>query len=82
MQPERRDIVWQSLSSPGLELLTVQQDDEAVRFQSVVIDAGPTPFRAWYEVHTDAGWRVRRCHVRLLGEPEREVALQSDGNGS
>ena len=57
MQPERRDIVRQALSSPGPEFLAVQQDDQGVRFQSVDIDSGPTPFRAWYEVHTDAGWR-------------------------
>ena len=82
MEPERRGIVWQSLHIPGHEFLTVRQDDEAVRFQSVVIDAGPTPFRAWSEVYTDAGWRVRRCHVRLLGEPDGEVVLQSDGNGN
>ena len=80
MQPERRDIVWQSLPGPALELLTVPQDDQAVRFQSVVIDAGPTPVPARYEIHTDAGWRVRRCHVRLLGAPEGQIVLQSDGN--
>jgi hypothetical protein len=77
----QRDVVWQSLTTPGLELLTLRQDDAGIHFSSVVIDVGPPPFRAWYEVHTDNDWRVRRCLVRLLGEPERDVVLQSDGQG-
>lgn len=78
----QRDIVWQSLPTPGLELLTLRQYDDGVYFESVVIDAGRPSFRVWYEVHTDAAWRVRRCLVQLLGEPGRGIVLQSDGDGS
>jgi hypothetical protein len=76
-----RHIVWQSLPTLGFEHLTLRQDDEAVFFESVVFDVGPPSFRAWYEIETDADWRVRQCLVRLLGEPERMVVLQSDYPG-
>ena len=77
----QRDIVWQSLTSPGLEHLDVRSDGEGVRFDSVVVDAGELPFRAWYEIYTDATWRVRSCLIRLLGPTTREIELIADGRG-
>ena len=80
--PNPRDLVWQSLPTLGFEHLTLHQDGAGVHLASVVFDVGPPSFRAWYEVHTDAAWRVRRCQVRLLDAPEREVVLLADGQGS
>ncbi len=77
----RRDIVWQSLPTPGIEHLAIRPDGDGVRFDGVVIDAGDPPFRVWYDVRADAAWRVRSCTIRLLAEPERKTALHADGEG-
>lgn len=77
----QRNFVWQSLTTPGLEHLTLRTNG-GMYFEGVVIDAGEAPFRVRYDIHTDDAWRVRSCQVELQGAEERAVALRADGEGN
>lgn len=76
------NVMWVALTGAGLEHLHVLQHDEGNAIDSVVIGMEhETPFRLWYEIHTDKDWKVRRCTLRLLGGGYQEITLHADGEG-
>ena len=76
------NVMWLPLTDSGIEHLLLLQHDEENVIDSVVIGMEQeTPFRLWYEIHTDKEWRVRQCTLRLLGFGHREITLWADGDG-
>jgi uncharacterized protein len=76
------NVMWVPCTGAGLEHLHLLQHDEGNVSDSVVIGMEQeTPFRLWYEIHTDKDWKVRQCTLRLLGGGNREITLQGDGDG-
>jgi uncharacterized protein len=76
------NVMWIPSTGAGLEHLHLLQHDQGNEIDSVVIGVEPeTPFRLWYELHTDKGWRVRQCTLRLLGASNQEITLIADGEG-
>jgi hypothetical protein len=76
------NVMWVPSTGAGLEHLHLLQHDEGNEIDSVVIGVEhETPFRFWYEIHTDKGWRVRQCTFRLLGASNQEITLIADGEG-
>jgi len=76
------NVMWVPLTGAGLEHLHLLQHDEGNAIDSVVIGMEQeTPFRLWYEIHTDKDWKVRKCTLRLLGGGYQEITLHADGQG-
>ena len=77
------EALWAAWEGPGLEHLRLGVDGDGARADSVIIaldDAG-RPFRARFAIETDAGWRVRRARIELLGDPAPALDLRADGLG-
>lgn len=76
------NVMWVPLTGAGFEHLHLLQHNEGNAIDSVVIGMEQeTPFRLWYEIHTDKDWKVRQCTLRLLGGGYQEVTLHADGEG-
>jgi hypothetical protein len=74
-----REVMWTAWSDPGLGHLRLAVRDSGVVADGLVLGlAEGHPFRVAYEVHCDAGWRVRAARVGIPGEPPK-VELLSDG---
>jgi hypothetical protein len=73
------NILWAPQQEAGLEHLHLRQNDEGIRADSVVIGMyHNTPFRAWYEIHTDKDWKVKQCTLRILEGSNQEITLQAN----
>src|SRR6266700_1537654 len=84
---ERRHVLapivarWTDWSGAGLEHLVLELGDDAIAADGVVLSGGEQLFAARYRVICDAGWRVTRAEVELIGD-ERRLQLSSDAQGS
>ena len=77
------DALWAAWGGRGLEHLELRTDPTAVRADSLIIavdDLG-RPYRARYVVECDAGWKVARARIEVLGDPGRVLAVRADGRG-
>lgn len=64
------------------EACTVDLGADRLTARGTQAGQDPLPYRADYELETDAGWRTRRLHVRSEGEGwSRTLTLTSDGAG-
>jgi len=72
---------WTDWSGAGLEHLVLELGDDAIAADGVVLSGGEQLFAARYRVICDAGRRVRRAEVELIGD-ERRLQLSSDAQGS
>ncbi len=77
------EALWAAWEQPGLEHLRLRVDADGARADSVIIalDDDGRPFRARFAIETDAGWRVRRARIELLGDSARALDLHADGLG-
>ena len=76
------NVMWIPCTGAGLEHLHLLQHDDGNVVDSVVIGMeNETPFRLWYEIHTDKDWRVQQCTLRLLGASNQEITLNADSKG-
>jgi hypothetical protein len=74
--------MWSAWNGPGLGHLRLAVRESGVVADGMVLGADEgRPFRHSYEVHCDAGWRVRAARVGVPGEPPK-VELLSDGEGN
>ena len=72
---------WQDWSGEGLEHLVLREAEDGVSAASVVLGPGRAEvFAAAYRIVCDAGWRVRRLEVSLVGG-DRGLELTRDGAG-
>jgi hypothetical protein len=65
------DALWAAWGGRGFEHLELRTDPTAVRADSLIIavdDLG-RPYRARYVVECDAGWKVARVRIEVLGRP-------------
>ena len=78
----RRPIVarWTDWSGSGLEHLVLDEGAETITAHGVVLGGGDRLVAARYQIICDAGWRVRRCVVELIGD-DQVLQLTSDGQG-
>lgn len=77
------DALWAAWAGRGFEHLELRTDPTAVRADSLIIavdDLG-RPYRARYVVECDAGWKVARARIEVLGDPGRVLAVRADGRG-
>jgi hypothetical protein len=76
-----REVMWTAWGDPGLGHLRLAVRDSGIVADGLVLGlAEGRPFRVAYEVHCDAGWRVRAARVGTPGKPPK-VELLSDGEG-
>lgn len=75
-------IWWTPLELPGLEQLHLVENETGVVADSLVLGMeGTTPFRLWYQVHTDNNWYVRECLLQIGGAQGQSLHLYADGQG-
>jgi hypothetical protein len=76
----RREVIWEFVPEPGMEHLRLAVGDDGVAADGLVVgvDEGAA-FRARYEIHCDAAWRVREVRAALLDGGE--IHLLADGAG-
>jgi uncharacterized protein len=71
---------WRSLEGPGLEHLTLsEQNGVTIARGTVIGDRGGTPYGVFYRVDLDAGWRVREVAIGTASG--QGLHLLSDGAG-
>jgi uncharacterized protein len=79
-----KHVIWVPSTNIGLEHLHLKQVDGDYSIDGVVIginDGDERPFRVWYEIRADQGWKVQTCTLHLLDEGKRIIVLKSDGAG-
>ena len=81
-----REVMWVPWQGHGLEHLRLVARDHGIEADAVIIGIrNGEAFRAHYEIHCDAHWRVRKLRVALLGPSgagQPEITLLSNGEGS
>ena len=80
-QMKQRTAVWKAVEYPGMEHLTLRNEEDSMRFAGVVIgvDEGGA-FRLDYSIRCDAGYKVQDVWVSLKGV--KVLRLTSDGQGT
>lgn len=79
----KRELWWRALDAEGLERLRLTETEAGVVAESTILraDEAGGSFQLAYRLECDAGWRVRRVELELIGAPAGRVILHSDGEG-
>jgi uncharacterized protein len=72
---------WTDWSGQGLEHLVLRQGAEAIVAYSALIPGDEPPAAGGYRIVCDAGWRVRRVEIAVLGA-DVAFAFSADGAGN
>ncbi len=76
-----KNAVWQQWDNIGLEYLTLTQNNDNVKIDSVVIGFEDNiPFRLHYEIQCDAHYRVQQVTISLVGK--EAITLTTNGTGN
>ena len=87
---ERVVVRWRDWSGEGLEHLVLETRPDGVRADAAILgstDSGEA-FAARYRIDCDAGWRVRRLRLTVLGQDtelelsSNDAAQWTDGSGA
>jgi uncharacterized protein len=73
-------LCWRKLDGPGLEVLRLQTERDAVVARSHVVVAGDEPFAVSYQWRLDGEWRTRSLHLKLYRASERDLHIQRMGD--
>ncbi|MBZ0290372.1 MAG: putative glycolipid-binding domain-containing protein, partial [Anaerolineae bacterium] len=78
---KRVTTVWKRVEYPGMEHMTLREDERGVAVESVVIGVSETgAFRLNYRVLCDVKFRVREVRLALAGQ--QALYLTGDGRGN
>ena len=79
----KRIIVWQRLDFPGVEHFVFEDSGENKKASghAVGVWENEQPFAIGYEVEINNDWRVTAFRVESLDGTNRQIAMNSDGNG-
>ena len=79
----RRWILWQALTSPGMERFVASASTGGFEFSGLILQAHQeTPYVVRYRIDVDAGWRTRTVEVELENGSQRRLSLTADGEGT
>lgn len=74
--------IWKGWDGGSAEYLTLNERGGTITAESVIIsEDGGRPFAARYRIECDAGWRVLRVDVSLIGE-EQSISLERGNDGT
>jgi hypothetical protein len=74
-------VRWQDWSGQGIQHLVLREEPDRVVAEAAVLStAEELPFAAWFRIHCDRAWRVRRAEAGVIGD-DRRIALEADGMG-
>jgi len=74
--------IWKGWDGGSAEYLTLNKRGGIIAAESVIIsEGGGRPFAARYRIECDAGWRVLRVDVSLIGE-EQSISLERGNDGT
>lgn len=77
-----RQVLWAPWDGPGLQHLSLVQQDEGILADGVVIGLDhDAPFRAQYTIRCDAQWRLRELNLDLLQSEHPDLQLRTNGRG-
>ena len=75
------EVIWTPWEGPGIEHLRLIERQEGIDADGLIVGLnGVGAFRLRYRIVCDAGWRVRRVHLALMGG-KRSLELDADGDG-
>ncbi len=78
-----REVMWTAWGDPGLGHLRLAVRDSGVVADGMVLGlAEGHPFRVAYEVHCDAGWRVRAARVWVFLESRQRSSCSPTGRAT
>ena len=76
-----RTDIWKPIEYPGMEYLTLHEEDQSIQVESVVIGVeDQSAFRLDYAIRCDAGYVVQDVQLSLLGG--KLLHLTHDGQGN
>ncbi len=78
----RDELVWSRWDGDGMEHLRLSVGENGAIADGVVVGvAGGKPFRTFYEVRCEAGWRLREIRVSGTATGVPDLELLSNGRG-
>jgi hypothetical protein len=73
---------WRRLDEPGLEVFRLLSVDDGFRVTSSLVHAGADPFDLRYRWNLDKEWRTRSLKLDLVGNEDRSLEIERDGDAS